>query len=339
MRAGARSRARGGCDGGTEAGGEADGQPGGQRGAGPIDHGRALAAQAIAARERRGPATRSRGASKGLLIAEGDSWFDYPFFDTLERLEDAFGYEIESVAHKGDTVEGMAYDESQTQTLARLFDKLGQRGAQPRAILLSGGGNDIAGDELAILLNHASSGLPPLNESIVQGVIDVRLKTALLTVISGVTALSRHYFDRAVPVLIHGYARPVPDGRGYLGGGWILPGPWLKPGFTQKGYADLKANCGLIGTLIDRFNAMLQTIPATPGLGHVTYVDLRPVLATDPGGPYKKMWNDELHPTRPGFELVAGAFDRVIAGFPGPGSRGRGGVALRSRGVARRRKK
>lgn len=304
-----------------------------------IDHGRALAAQAIAARERRGPATRSRGASKGLLIAEGDSWFDYPFFDTLERLEDAFGYEIESVAHKGDTVEGMAYDESQTQTLARMFDKLGQRGAQPRAILLSGGGNDIAGDELAILLNHASSGLPPLNESIVQGVIDVRLKTALLTVISGVTALSRHYFDRAVPVLIHGYARPVPDGRGYLGGGWILPGPWLKPGFTQKGYADLKANCGLIGTLIDRFNAMLQTIPATPGLGHVTYVDLRPVLATDPGGPYKKMWNDELHPTRPGFELVAGAFDRVIAGFPGPGSRGRGGAAVRSRGVARRRKK
>jgi hypothetical protein len=290
-----------------------------------IDHGRALAAQAIKARERR-PATRSRGPAKGLLIAEGDSWFDYPFFDTLERLEDAFGYEIESVAHKGDTVEGMAYDASQTQTLARMFDKLGQRGAQPRAILLSGGGNDIAGDELAILLNHASSGLPPINESIVQGVIDVRLKTALITVISGVTALSKHYFDRAVPVLIHGYARPVPDGRGYLGGGWILPGPWLKPGFTQKGYADLKGNCGLIGTLIDRFNAMLQTIPSTPGLGHVTYLDLRPVLATDPGGPYKKMWNDELHPTKPGFELVAGAFHKAITGFAAPGPRGRTAV-------------
>ena len=92
-----------------------------------IDHGRTLAAQAIKARERR-PATRSKGASAGLLIAEGDSWFDYPFFDTLERLEDAFGFEIESVAHKGDTVEGMAYDASQTQTLARLFEKVAARG-------------------------------------------------------------------------------------------------------------------------------------------------------------------------------------------------------------------
>jgi len=303
-----------------------------------IDHGKALAARAIKARAR-GPATRGRGPSSGLLIAEGDSWFDYPFFDTLERLEGAFGFEIESVAHKGDTVEGMAYDESQTQTLARVFEKVAGRGGQPRAILLSGGGNDIAGDELAIMLNHASSGLPPINDSVVQGVIDVRLKTALLTVISGVTALSKHYFNRTVPVLIHGYARPVPDGRGYLGGGWILPGPWLKPGFTQKGYGSVAGNCGLIGTLIDRFNAMLQTLPATPGLGHVTYVDLRPVLATDPGGPYKKMWNDELHPTKPGFELVAGAFNKVIAGFAAPGARGRGGPAARSTGRAAARRK
>jgi hypothetical protein len=306
-----------------------------------IGHGQTLAAQAIRARERRrGPATRSKGASAGLLIAEGDSWFDYPFFDTLERLEDAFGFEIESVAHKGDTVEGMAYDASQTQTLARLFEKVAGRGGQPRAILLSGGGNDIAGDELAIMLNHAASGLPPLNDGVVQGVIDVRLKTALLTVISGVTALARHYFNRAVPVLLHGYGRPVPDGRGFLGGGWILPGPWLKPGFTQKGYPDVRVNCGLIGDLIDRFNAMLQTIPTTPGLGHVTYIDLRPVLATDPGGPYKKTWNDELHPTKPGFELVAGEFNKVIAGFAAPGSRGRGVPAARTRGrVAARRKK
>lgn len=280
-----------------------------------IDHGKTLAAQAIRARERRKkPALRSKAASAGLVIAEGDSWFDYPFFDTLERLEDAFGFEIESVAHKGDTVEGMAYDASQTQTLARLFEKVAGRGGQPRAILLSGGGNDIAGDELAIMLNHAASGLPAINPDVVHGVIDVRLKTALLTVISGVTALSKHYFERAVPVIVHGYARPVPDGRGYLGGGWILPGPWLKPGFTQKGYPDVRVNCGLIGELIDRFNAMLQTIPATPELGHVHYVDLRPVIDCQPGS-HKPLWNDELHPTKPGFELVAGALAKVIAAF------------------------
>jgi hypothetical protein len=271
----------------------------------------------IKSRAKKDAALRARGPNNGLLVAEGDSWFDYPFFDTLERLEDAFNFEIESVAHKGDTVESMAYDASQTASLGRMFEKLGRQGAKPRAILLSGGGNDIAGDEFAIMLNHASSGLPPLNEKVAEGIIDVRLKFAMVSVISGVTALSQHYFKRVVPIVIHGYAHVVPDGRGYLGGAWILPGPWLKPGFTQKGYPDLAVNTGLMAQLLDRYNAMLQTIPATPGLGHVTYLDLRRVLKTDPSG-YKKVWNDELHPTKPGFELVAAEFARVVKGFPLP---------------------
>src|SRR5688572_3559393 len=45
----------------------------------------------------------------GILVAEGDSWFDYPFNDVLSMLEDEHGFDIESVSHKGDTVEDMAY--------------------------------------------------------------------------------------------------------------------------------------------------------------------------------------------------------------------------------------
>jgi hypothetical protein len=309
------------------------------------DHGRGLAAKAIKARDaRRKSSLEGRGVSNGLLIAEGDSWFDYPFFDTLERLEDSFDFEIESVAHKGDTVEAMAYDASQSATLSRLFDKLGRLNAQPRAILLSGGGNDIAGDEFAIMLNHASSGLPPLNDQVAQGIIDVRLKFAMVSVISGVTALARHYFNRLVPIVIHGYGHPVPDGRGYLGGAWILPGPWLKPGFTQKGYANLATNAGLVADLLDRFNAMLQSIPGMPGFGHVTYIDLRKVLDSDLAS-YRKSWNDELHPTKSGFESVAAAFARVVMSLPRPASPGAEGRAATppkpsgGRGARRRRTK
>src|SRR5688572_24557221 len=39
--------------------------------------------------------------SAGVLIAEGDSWFDYPFADVLSELEDCYGFDVESVAHKG----------------------------------------------------------------------------------------------------------------------------------------------------------------------------------------------------------------------------------------------
>src|SRR5688500_10522663 len=48
-------------------------------------------------------------ATAGVLIAEGDSWFDYPLNDVLRLLEDDYGYDVESVAHKGDCVEDMAY--------------------------------------------------------------------------------------------------------------------------------------------------------------------------------------------------------------------------------------
>jgi hypothetical protein len=71
----------------------------------------------------------------------------------------------------------------------------------------------------------------------------------------------------------------------------------------------------------------------------VTYVDMRPVLRTEPGGPYKKTWNDELHPTKPGFELVAGAFAKVIGGFAAPGrGRSRPAPAARARAAARLKK-
>ncbi len=50
---------------------------------------------------------------RATIVAEGDSWFDYPFDDVLRLLEDDYGYDIESVAHKGDKVESMAYGKGQ----------------------------------------------------------------------------------------------------------------------------------------------------------------------------------------------------------------------------------
>jgi hypothetical protein len=109
-------------------------------------------------------------------VAEGDSWFDYPLNDVLSMLEDRHGFDVESVAHKGDTVEDMAYGVGQFDDFARLLEKLLRQERVPDAILLSGGGNDIAGDEFAMLINHVLSGLPPVNAEIVHGLVDVRLR-------------------------------------------------------------------------------------------------------------------------------------------------------------------
>jgi len=250
------------------------------------------------------------------VIAEGDSWFDYPFDDVLEELEGRFNFRVESVAHKGDTLEEMAYDTRQLKQLARAFEHV-QGGEVPRAILLSAGGNDLAGTELAVLLNHASSTLPPLNDNVVAGIIDERIRFGMLRIVGAVTELARQYFNRVIPVVLHGYGYPVPDGRGYLGGFWVLPGPWLEPGFRQKGYLDLRKTSGIMEKLIDRFNAVIRSIPLEPGLDHVRYLDLRPLLSNElTGMAYQKSWDNELHPTGPGFRAVAQKFADLISTLP-----------------------
>lgn len=260
----------------------------------------------------KGKALAGGGGLSGLLICEGDSWFDYPGDDVLAILEDDYGYRVESVAHHGDTVEAMAYDQTQLKKLARAFEHVKQDGRVPRAILLSGGGNDIAGDEFAVLLNHAQSGLAPLNPRVVDGILGERLRFAIGSVIGAVTELSEQHFGKKTPVLIHGYAYPVPDGRGYLGGFWKLPGPWLKPGFSAKGYDDTQRCCDILEDLMNSFNKLLQSIAGSMGFEHVTYVDMRPLLSNDLPTAYKKSWDNELHPTDDGYALVAAKLDQAI---------------------------
>lgn len=251
--------------------------------------------------------------STGLLIAEGDSWFDYPFHDVLSILEDDHGYDVESVAHKGDTVEDMAYSGGQFEEFARRLEKVLRDGRVPDAVLISGGGNDIAGDEFTLLLNHAASGLPAINDDVVHGVIEVRLRNAYVFMIGGLTQIAEHYLKRPIPIVTHGYDYPIPDGRGFLGGFGPFPGPWLQPGFRQKGYGDLDKNIKVIKGLIDVFNNTLDSISNIPQFKHVHHLDLRGTLAA--GTTYKKDWANELHPTERGFGAVTAKFAALVASF------------------------
>jgi hypothetical protein len=66
---------------------------------------RAVRGRALSAKRIEIPAQTLRALAvppaTGLLVAEGDSWFDYPLHDVLSMLEDEHGFDVESVAHKG----------------------------------------------------------------------------------------------------------------------------------------------------------------------------------------------------------------------------------------------
>lgn len=278
-----------------------------------IERERKLAA-AARVRGRKGARAKAATTAPGIVIAEGDSWFDYPFYDILKLLEDDFGFAVEHVAHRGDSVESMAYDGGQLDDLTRTLERVIGAGRRPRAILLSGGGNDIAGDGFAMLLNHRSSPMHGLNAAVLAGVIQTRIVVAYATIIAAVTEVAQRLLGTPLPILLHGYDHPVPDGRGFLGGfGW-LPGPWLEPGFREKGYGDLAERTAIAEILIEHYYAALADLVARPGFAHVRLVDLRNLLSNELAlDRYRAFWGNELHPTRAGFLIVAQAFADALA--------------------------
>jgi hypothetical protein len=259
----------------------------------------------------------------GYLLAVGDSWFDYPIHDILTRLDDNYGYNIESSAHRGDPIEAMVSRVGQLDKFTRCMDKIVALGATPKAILVSGGGDDIAGNEFGMLINNIDlSPIPGWNDQVIAGVVDSRIAAAYRLMIASINSLCQKNLGRTFPILVHGYDYPVPDGRGFLGGGGLLPGPWLKPGFDEKLFSDLNQTTQMMTTIIDRFNTMLQSLVKEPGFQNVIYIDLRKTLSnslTD----YKDWWANEIHPNaggifggQDGWEAVAAKFQVVLATLP-----------------------
>ena len=174
------------------------------------------------------------GGSRGVLVAEGDSWFDYPFYDVLQKLDDDFGWDIENVAHRGDSVESMAYDGGQLADFVRAIQRVVRRGEAPHAILMSGGGNDVAGDSFAMLLNHRSSPVYGFNPAVLDGVVQTRIRVAYTTMLSAVTAACQDLLGAPVPILLHGYDYPVAEDAASSAAGALCRGPGSSPASVRR---------------------------------------------------------------------------------------------------------
>lgn len=226
-------------------------------------------------------------APTATLVAEGDSWFDFPIgTDLIDCLRAEHGYRIENFAKAGDTLEnmifgtrvdgdGIAIDPPINRVLNKLADW------QPKVMLFSGGGNDVAGDEFASYLNHAESGLPLLREQVAQQMIGA-FRSYLGRLLDKVAAHSP-----GTTVVMHGYGYAIPTGRGSGLFGISFVGPWMLPALLQKGVRDGAARRQVVRDLIDRYNDMLSGLQASSG-GRLQHVDLRAEIKDAD-------WRDELH--------------------------------------------
>lgn len=295
-----------------------------------IERGRRLGDFLVEGQRRRlarGVGVAPLAAAQKMLIALGDSWFAYwPRGDVLDVLERKFHYNVDSRARAGSTLAEMIFevppgdqipdadDTAQGEQLkwltARIQGLTSEEKSSLKAILLSGGGNDVVGDKqtLKSLVHPAAEGhAQPVKEEMLVKLVDGRLRELLTVMLSAITTVSVASVGRKVPILLHGYDYPVPDGRG------VFLNVWLKPGLVELGYNALEDRKKILKTLIDRLNMMQIALLQNPEFAHVLHANLRGTLSTLDAD-YQEFWQNELHPTIPtGFELVA---DKVAAKIP-----------------------
>ena len=255
-----------------------------------------------------------------LIFAEGDSWLEFPPGDVLDFLWKA-GCKIREVAHWSHTMRDMAYAEHQLDSQASMLASIPRTGIVPRAVLLSGGGNDLV-DRFPALLNDFVPATPALKQHQLDDFVE-NLRHMYIRLAHFITDKCNEVFELdqkpegeqyRIPILVHGYAYPVPDGRRKVK--FLLLGePWLQPVFQAKGYLDIGKNIETMQVAVNALNEMLASLREEPGLQHVHYVDLRPLLSCRLGE-HLNDWVDELHPSEEGFQKVADAFLGVIERLP-----------------------
>lgn len=248
------------------------------------------------------------------LLAHGDSWFDYPLIDDLPvgssdviaRLRGLIrpGCTILDLAHHGDATTEMLGVTRRAALLQALHEK---KNGTFDAILFSGGGNDLAGDQFRLWLNDAQDAhndpAQALNTNAVADILGV-IATAY-----GDLVATRDQFDRNLPIFVHGYDFAEPNDQGVCG-----LGPWLFPSLQSRGWmnsvpADLATGRAIVRALLEQFQNFLTGLARrTP---NVIVVPTQGTLAP-------AEWANELHPTPGGFDKIAGKFAAALASrFPG----------------------
>jgi len=255
-----------------------------------------------------GPAgARERAAGRPLrVLAEGDSWFDYPvpFFGggIVPRLEKLLGVPVLNLAKAGDEVRYMLGVE-QRQLIAEQLGRGCPTGGSWDALLFSGGGNDIVADPMALWIRDYD----PARGGPEAQLHQPRLGAALALVRAGYEDLValRDALSPGTHLFFHGYDYAIADGRGIC-----HLGPWLKPAFDLRGFPHLEARVAVTKAMLGQFAAMLRDLAASHP--NVTVIETQGTLPEE-----RDAWHNELHPAKAGYDEFARLFrDELRKKFP-----------------------
>lgn len=242
------------------------------------------------------------------ILAEGDSWFDYPlpppFGDgVIYQLQRLLGYPINNMAHWGEEVRQMLGLEQRQEIISRLKDRI-----RYDAMLFSGGGNDLVGDQFVTWLKERGPAPPPdqmLDDDAVSAGVSL-LEAEFKELIE-----IRDQYSPGTIIFVNCYDFPKVTGKGVC-----TLGPWLKPSldyvYEQMGVGspDPGQEFLVVKTLLQRFSQMLQNVARDKALKFIA-VNTQGTLDPDAD------WQNEIHPKTRGFIKIAQKFQAALsATFP-----------------------
>lgn len=226
---------------------------------------------------------------KPVIVAEGDSWFLFPFLvkDILDYLMESFP--VQSLAAAGDELGNYKKDGKLLEAVAE---------TRPKYVLISGGGNDIIGPEIEHIL-EANIPVGQAATEYLNDKFDENLEKLKGLYRYFIEELKNH--DSVEQLFLHGYDYiRVDHVEKFVAKGWV------NRYMLERGMNDADDRERVIRHLIDSFNGILADLAKDDSF--VTYLDLR-------GQVGEGQWHDEIHPNDEGYGILSKVFVEAINKF------------------------
>lgn len=234
----------------------------------------------------------SEGANASILMI-GDSWLWYP----LDNLATEIGNELPNqtlVVVGKNGAEAAQWSEKYRKDIDFGFKMYG---SDVSALMLSGGGNDVAGmSDFLRLLQDDCSKAKTLTDCYRQGQPDAMITKIIGAYKEVILRFKAH--NQKAPILMHNYDYAWPTGKGLFG-----PADWLKAPMA-KAKVPKSLQRDLFKDLLDQLRKAQLILKKETALGTLIAVKSAGTMP-EPEEGNDQWWANELHPTPAGFKLLA----------------------------------
>jgi len=273
-----------------------------------------------------------------VVLAEGDSWFQFPRVyvkdpvkDIIDWLIDDPKYAVKSLASGGDWLSNIFYSGEYIEELPKV---------SPDVFLISGGGNDLVGNNrLALMVRSVKlEGKNNLKSGVFKELLMKRAKDEAIDIAKyerGLSFVSKEFFKflniyfvqyfvflynianhekyQNMMIITQGYDFAIPYNKNR--GNWVSfqrlvneitdTGRWLFEPLNMKGITNKDDQAAVVYTLIYEFNEMMVQLANFNGLKNLFHIDCR-------GFAEEKDWFDELHLKSSAFKEITNVFKFCI---------------------------